>query len=152
MSSITRFNETCSSQDLALEARDIWLEWNRSIKESCVSDLPHPLTPEDELLTLCGVYHLADGSNMIERYVENLRVMEDTAPTFRELQFIKVRARAISGISFVNSKDRTTTMILSGSRSWAQNGPKSTTSLTTSRTVLQTGSSMRAQESHLLTR
>ncbi|OGE50367.1 hypothetical protein PENARI_c017G11325 [Penicillium arizonense] len=77
------------SQDLALEARDIWLEWNRSIKESCVSDLPHPLTPEDELLTLCGVYHLADGPNMIERYVENLRVMEDTAPTFRELQFIK---------------------------------------------------------------
>jgi hypothetical protein len=97
ISSITRLNETCSSQDLALEARDIWLEWNRSIKESCVSDLPHPLTPEDELLSLCGVYHLADGPNMIERYVENLRVMEDTAPTFRDLQFIKVRGRLTSG-------------------------------------------------------
>jgi sarcosine oxidase/L-pipecolate oxidase len=49
------------------------------------------LTPEDELLTLCGVYHLADGPTMIPRYVENLRVMEDTAPSFRDLQFIKVR-------------------------------------------------------------
>ncbi|CAP98823.1 Pc22g15350 [Penicillium rubens Wisconsin 54-1255] len=77
------------SQDLALEARDIWLEWNRAIKESHPSDLPRPLTPEDELLTLCGVYHLADGPTMIPRYVENLRVMEDTAPSFRNLQFIK---------------------------------------------------------------
>lgn len=79
-----------SSQDLALEARDIWLEWNRVIRESQPSDLPQPLSPEDELLTLCGVYHLADGPNMIPRYVENLRVMEDTAPSFRDLQFIKV--------------------------------------------------------------
>lgn len=104
MSSITRLNESCSSQNLALEARDIWLEWNRSIKESCVSDLPHPLTPEDELLTLCGVYHLADGPSMIERYVENLRVMEDTAPTFRDLQFIKVRARVTSGNSLLTGR------------------------------------------------
>ncbi|CAG8899629.1 unnamed protein product [Penicillium egyptiacum] len=80
------------SQDLALEARDIWLEWNRAIKESHPSDLPRPLTPEDELLTLCGVYHLADGPNMIPRYVENLRVIEDTAPSFRDLQFIKDNA------------------------------------------------------------
>lgn len=40
-----------SSQDLALEARDIWLEWNRSIRESDPANLPKPLTPEDELLT-----------------------------------------------------------------------------------------------------
>ena len=85
-----------SNQDLALEARDIWLEWNRAIKESRPSELPHPLTPEDELLTLCGVYHLADGPDMIPRYVENLRVMEDTAPRFRDLQFIKVRPGNIS--------------------------------------------------------
>ncbi|OQE75587.1 hypothetical protein PENNAL_c0073G09655 [Penicillium nalgiovense] len=80
------------SQDLALEARDIWLEWNRAIKESHPSDLPRPLTPEDELLTLCGVYHLADGPTMIPRYVENLQVMEETAPSFRHLQFIKDEA------------------------------------------------------------
>ncbi|OJJ31433.1 hypothetical protein ASPWEDRAFT_141671 [Aspergillus wentii DTO 134E9] len=77
------------NQDLALEARDVWLEWNRAIKESRPSDLPFPLTPEDKLLTLCGVYHLADGKEMIGRYVENLNVMEKTAPSFRDLQFIK---------------------------------------------------------------
>lgn len=86
-------NLIISSQDLALEARDIWLEWNRAIKETPASDLPTPLSPEDELLTLCGVYHMADGPEMIDRYVENLRVMADTAPSFRDLQFIKVRRR-----------------------------------------------------------
>lgn len=73
-----------------MEARDIWLEWNQVIKNSDPSDLPSPLTPEDELLTLCGVFHLADGPDMIDRYTENLRVMGDTAPSFRDLQFIKV--------------------------------------------------------------
>ncbi|KAJ5569878.1 uncharacterized protein N7459_009308 [Penicillium hispanicum] len=77
------------SQDLALEARDIWLEWNRAIQASHPSELPHPLSPEDELLTLCGVFHLADGPEMVDRYVENLRVMEETAPAFRDLQFVK---------------------------------------------------------------
>lgn len=77
------------SQDLALEARDIWLEWNKTIKESRPEDLPQPLTPEDELLKLCGVYHMADGPELIPRYVENLQVMEQTAPSFRNLQFIK---------------------------------------------------------------
>ncbi|KAJ5178948.1 hypothetical protein N7492_002158 [Penicillium capsulatum] len=81
------------SQDLALEARDIWLDWNEAIKNTPVSELPKPLSPEDELLTLCGVYHMADGPKMIDRYVENLRVMEDTAPSFRDLQFIKNSAR-----------------------------------------------------------
>jgi sarcosine oxidase/L-pipecolate oxidase len=69
------------------------LEWNRTIQDSHPSELPNPLTPEDELLILCGVYHLADGPDMIPRYVENLRVMEDTAPSFRDLQFIKVGTR-----------------------------------------------------------
>lgn len=93
-----RLTVLCSSQDLALEARDIWLEWNRSIRESNPSELPHPLTPADELLTLCGVYHLADGPEMIDRYVENLSVMEKTAPDFRDLQFIKVRAYALTNM------------------------------------------------------
>lgn len=80
-----------SSQDLALEARDIWLEWNRAIKESRPSDLPQPLTPEDELLVLCGVFHLADGPKLAGRYVDSLNTMEETAPTYRNLQFVKVR-------------------------------------------------------------
>lgn len=70
-----------SYQDLALEARNIWLEWNQAIKESRPSDLPQPLTPEDELLLLCGLYRMADGPDMIPRYVEYLRA----------LQYIKVR-------------------------------------------------------------
>ncbi|KAJ5369570.1 hypothetical protein N7509_014182 [Penicillium cosmopolitanum] len=77
------------SQDLALEARDIWLEWNKAIKNSDPSELPDPLTPEDELLTLCGVFHLADGPKLIDLYSENLRVMGETAPSFRDLQFVK---------------------------------------------------------------
>lgn len=85
------YGSASHNQDLALEARDVWLEWNRAIEQSRPSDLPFPLTPEDELLTLCGVYHMADGPDMIPRYVENLNVMEKTAPTFRNLQFIKVR-------------------------------------------------------------
>lgn len=79
-----------SSQDLALEARDIWLEWNKAIKNSDPSELPDPLTPEDELLTLCGVFHLADGPKLIDLYSENLRAMGETAPSFRDLQFVKV--------------------------------------------------------------
>ncbi|KAJ5095638.1 hypothetical protein NUU61_004994 [Penicillium alfredii] len=81
------------SQDLAQEARDIWMEWNKAIKESRPSDLPQPLTPEDELLKMCGVYHMADGPEMVDRYVETLRVMEETAPKFRDLQFIKGSAK-----------------------------------------------------------
>ncbi|QKX63017.1 uncharacterized protein TRUGW13939_10185 [Talaromyces rugulosus] len=83
------YGEQLHSQDLALEARDIWLEWNQSIKESDPANLPKPLTPEDELLTICGVYHLADGPEMIPRYVDNLKAMEKTAPSFRDLQFLK---------------------------------------------------------------
>lgn len=33
---------------------------------------------------------------MVDRYVENLQVMEKTAPEFRDLQFIKVRLSKIS--------------------------------------------------------
>ncbi|KAL4916508.1 FAD dependent oxidoreductase [Aspergillus aurantiobrunneus] len=78
------------SQDLAFEARDIWLQWNKEIRESDPAALPQPLTPDDELLTVCGVYHLADGPKMIDRYVENLHAMETTAPKgFRNLQFAK---------------------------------------------------------------
>lgn len=83
---------TSSSQDLAQEARDIWLEWNQAIKETSPSDLPRPLTPEDQLLILCGLYHLSNGPELANRYAENLRVMEKTAPDFRHLQFIKVQS------------------------------------------------------------
>lgn len=53
------------------------------------------MTPEDELLIICGLYHLSDGPELVDRHVENLRVMEETAPSFRDLQFIKVRLSKI---------------------------------------------------------
>lgn len=34
---------------------------------------------------------MADGPEMIDLYKRNLRAMEETAPSFRDLQFIKVR-------------------------------------------------------------
>ncbi|KAJ6171845.1 hypothetical protein N7470_000912 [Penicillium chermesinum] len=83
------YGQQTHSQDLALEARNIWLQWNKEIRQSSPSELPEPLTPQDQLLHLCGVYHLADGPEMIDRYVENLKIMKDTAPSFRDLQFVK---------------------------------------------------------------
>lgn len=84
-----------SYQDLALEARNIWLEWNQAIKESRPSDLPQPLTPEDELLLLCGLYRMADGPDMIPRYVEYLR-----APAVYQGTDIQARSRETYGCSF----------------------------------------------------
>ena len=127
-------NLIISSQDLALEARDIWLEWNRAIKETPASDLPTPLSPEDELLTLCGVYHMADGPEMIDRYVENLRVMADTAPSFRDLQFIKVRRREREGLGsfrlMLTSDSRIAPRMNNGLGPWAPNGKRSIICLT----------------------
>ena len=139
-----------SSQDLALEARNHWLQWNKDIKESRPSDLPQPLTPEDELLTTCGVYHLADGPGMIDRYVENLQVMEKTAPEFRDLQFIKVRLNKISleiYIHVFNIGYRAVPRTRRGPRHWVQNGPRSITFLTTLGMVAPTGFLMQAPES-----
>ncbi|KAL3476717.1 FAD dependent oxidoreductase [Aspergillus californicus] len=81
------------SQDLAFEARDIWLQWNKEIRESDPSALPSSLTPEDELLTVCGLYNLADGADMIDFYKTSLDAVERTAPKgFSDLQFIKGNA------------------------------------------------------------
>lgn len=143
-------NRAFSSQDLALEARDIWLEWNRSIKESLPSDLPRPLTPEDELLTLCGVYHLADGPDLVGRYVENLRAMEESAPSFRNLQFIKVRVGKIAPKTIhvcFNIGYRIMVVMRNVSRHWAQSGPENTIFLTNSEMVPLTDFSTRAPES-----
>lgn len=125
-----------SSQDLALEARDIWLEWNRAIKESRPNDLPRPLTPEDELLTVCGVYHMADGAELCDLYKKNLQVMSDTAPSFRDLQFIKVfwefsRVKFYSTVqSLTINICRAARRMQSGPNPWARSGKRSITSST----------------------
>lgn len=78
---------------MAIEARDEWLRWNEAISSSKPSDLPPSLSPEDKLLDICGLYHLADGRHQLhQRYVDNLVATQKTSPKFRELQFIKVWA------------------------------------------------------------
>lgn len=76
---------------MAIEARGEWLSWNDAISKSKPSDLPATISPEDRLLDICGVYHLAEGkSKKLPLYTENLASMEKGSPHLRELQFIKV--------------------------------------------------------------
>jgi hypothetical protein len=79
-----------SYQSLAIEARDIWLAWNESIKNMSSSELPDGLTPEDKLLHVCGCYFLGEGREMLGYIAECLDLMGRTAPDFREMQFAKV--------------------------------------------------------------
>ena len=84
-------NASWRYEELAIEARDEWLQWNEDISKSKLSDLPDSLTPEDKLLDICGLFHLADGKHQLhERYVDNLAATQRTSPKFRELQFVKV--------------------------------------------------------------
>lgn len=76
-------------QDLAIEARDIWLSWNRRVAGSLPSELPRGLTPEDVLLHECGNYFIAAGSELSAFYKESLDAMERTAPEFRRMQFVR---------------------------------------------------------------
>ncbi|KAE9581499.1 L-pipecolate oxidase [Colletotrichum fructicola] len=76
-------------QNLALEAKDMWLSWNEAVAETASSDLPPGLSPEDKLLHLCGAYFLAEGSDMRDYYAESLELMSKTAPDHRKMLFVK---------------------------------------------------------------
>lgn len=82
-----------SYQELAIEAREIWLSWNKAIASSDPSSLPDGLTPEDTLIQICGCYFLAEGPTLNSFYKQSLDTMEKTAPDFRKMQFVKVYAR-----------------------------------------------------------
>ncbi len=86
-------NSSSSYQALALEAREIWLAWNQSIKESVASDLPNGLTPEDKLLDLCGNYFLGHGRDLAGFYADSLDMMKKGAASSRDRQFIKVTTK-----------------------------------------------------------
>lgn len=79
-----------SYQDLAIEARDIWLSWNNKVAESSPSQLPGGLSPDDKLLHECGSFFLAEGAELQDFYRESLDTMEKTAPEFRNMQFVRV--------------------------------------------------------------
>lgn len=80
----------CSYQDLAIEARDLWLSWNKQISQSAPSQLPAGLSPDDKMLHECGSYFIAEGAELRDFYRESLETMEKTAPEFRKMQFVKV--------------------------------------------------------------
>lgn len=77
-----------SYQHLALEARDVWLDWNNRIDKSTPAELPPPLTPEDKLFEVCGLYHLSDGRHLLPRYQKYLDTMARLRPDIRDRQFI----------------------------------------------------------------
>lgn len=47
---------------------------------------------------------MADGPEMIDLYERNLRAMEETAPSFRDLQFIKVRRDNFTLLALLKAK------------------------------------------------
>ncbi|TPX13733.1 uncharacterized protein E0L32_005936 [Thyridium curvatum] len=79
-------------QDLAIEARNYWLSWNKAVAELDASSLPEGLTPEDKLFLECGSYFLAEGPTLRDYYAESLETMGKTAPEFRKMQFVKGNA------------------------------------------------------------
>ena len=79
-------------QDMAIEARAIWLSWNKKIQETSPSELPTGLEPDDKLLYECGNYFIGEGSELIEFYDESLRMLGETAPDVRAKQFVKVQS------------------------------------------------------------
>ncbi|KAI4599317.1 hypothetical protein KJ359_001758 [Pestalotiopsis sp. 9143b] len=79
-------------QDLAIEARDIWLSWNRRIAGSRQSELPQGLSPDDLLLLECGNYFISAGTQLSKFYRDSLDTTERTAPEFRSMQFVRGHA------------------------------------------------------------
>ncbi|KAH7131605.1 FAD dependent oxidoreductase [Dactylonectria estremocensis] len=86
------YAERTDYQDLAIEARDFWLSWNKAIADAGPTELPEGLTPEDKLLYTCGSYFLAEGPELRDYYADSLKTMERTAPEFRNMQFVKGNA------------------------------------------------------------
>ncbi|KAJ5157919.1 uncharacterized protein N7482_009019 [Penicillium canariense] len=86
------YGEKHQYQTLAIESRDMWLEWNKAIRESAPSELPAGLSPEDQLLWICGVWFLAEGHELRDFYAESLETMRKTAPAFRDAQFVRGNA------------------------------------------------------------
>ncbi|KAM6529208.1 hypothetical protein FALCPG4_007354 [Fusarium falciforme] len=76
-------------QTLAIEARDMWLAWNKAIKESTPSEFPPGLNPEDQLLYVFGCYFIGQGRELQGENAASLDTMAKTAPDFRKMQFVK---------------------------------------------------------------
>lgn len=101
--SLSDLENVCSYQDLAIEARDIWLSWNEHIANASPSQLPAGLAPDDKLLFVCGSYFLAEGSELRDFYRDSLDTMERTAPDFRKKQFVRVLRLILPCFSMSNN-------------------------------------------------
>ncbi|ETS84237.1 hypothetical protein PFICI_02262 [Pestalotiopsis fici W106-1] len=83
------YGDRLDYQNLAIEARDMWLDWNKQIKNSCPDQLPDGINTQDELLLITGSCFLSEGERLHEYYEASLCTMERTAPEFRRMQFVK---------------------------------------------------------------
>lgn len=68
----------------------MWLDWDKTIQESCLSQLPPGLTPEDKLLHVSGCYFIGEGRELRGEHRTSLETMAKLAPDFRNMQFVKV--------------------------------------------------------------
>ncbi|KAK8846509.1 hypothetical protein IAR55_005595 [Kwoniella newhampshirensis] len=59
-------------EQLALKALPIWLEWTKTVHDASPADLPDGLTPEDDLLDLCGCMRLCEGEKETEYHRVNV--------------------------------------------------------------------------------
>ncbi|RVX67199.1 hypothetical protein B0A52_08633 [Exophiala mesophila] len=91
-------------EELAIEARDVWLAWNEAIRHSPSSQLPAGLTPEDQLLDLCGIFFLAAGETMPDLYKKSLDLMEKRDAASRRRQFVKGNKEDESRLYEIDSK------------------------------------------------
>lgn len=85
-----RTNIPGSYQNLAIEVRPMWLEWNEQIARSSAADLPKGLASDDKLLYECGNCYIAEGPELHQHFKNSLATMEREAPEYRKTQFIKV--------------------------------------------------------------
>ncbi|KAJ5362208.1 hypothetical protein N7541_003052 [Penicillium brevicompactum] len=83
------YGDKTEYQNMAIEARNMWLEWNEQVASTPQSQLPGGLSQDDELLLECGNYFIAEGSELRQFYAESLASMERTAPDFRKTQFVR---------------------------------------------------------------
>ncbi|KPM45240.1 hypothetical protein AK830_g1280 [Neonectria ditissima] len=83
------YGDKLDYQSLAVEARDMWLAWDKAIAESAPSKLPPGLTSDDKLLHVCGCYFIGEGRELQGYNAECLETMAKTAPEFRKMQFVK---------------------------------------------------------------
>ncbi|ORY56985.1 FAD dependent oxidoreductase [Pseudomassariella vexata] len=83
------YGDKLNYQSLAIEARDMWLAWDKTIKEVNPASLPQGLTPEDKLFYVCGCYFMGEGLTLEGENKDSLDTMTKTAPDFRKMLFVK---------------------------------------------------------------